>query len=61
MTTERWRTLMADDNLSLTEAEIAEGWHFCDEMDGLLANSKDAAGDCFCYLNDARHFPSQKP
>lgn len=27
---------MADDTLSLTEDEIAAGWHWCNEFDGLL-------------------------
>ncbi len=35
---------------SLTQDEIDEGWHYCDEMDGLLANSNDPNGDCFCSL-----------
>lgn len=56
MTKARWLELNRDidppDNL--TEAEIAEGWHFCTEMDGLLANSKDPEGDCFCELNTSR-------
>lgn len=36
MTDERWRNLMNDDDAPLTPAEIADGWHFCPEFDGLL-------------------------
>lgn len=36
MTHERWMKLNQDDSEHLTEAEIAEGWHFCPEWDGLL-------------------------
>jgi len=36
MTDERYNALMRSDVLPLTEAEIADGWHFCWEFDGLL-------------------------
>jgi hypothetical protein len=36
MTNERWRALMDNDDLPLTAEEIAGGWHFCWEWDGLL-------------------------
>ena len=36
MTENRWRILMADDLVALTEDEIKDGWHFCCEWDGLL-------------------------
>ena len=36
MTKARWEKLMDDDNAQLTTDEIAEGWHFCREFDGLL-------------------------
>lgn len=32
----RWTELMNDDSLHLTSEEIAEGWHFCWDFDGLL-------------------------
>ena len=54
MTTERYNAITASYDEKLTEAEIVEGWHFCVEMDGLLANSNDAEGDCFCELNKHR-------
>lgn len=45
MTDERFKQLMADDNLKLTPEEITEGWHFCFEQDGLLVNSTDREGE----------------
>lgn len=36
MTDDRWKSLMANDDLKLTDDEIALGWHFCTEFDGLL-------------------------
>ena len=36
MTDERYRELESDLSLSLTKDEVAEGWHFCLEFDGLL-------------------------
>ncbi len=36
MIDERWLDLMNRDDAQLTPAEIAEGWHFCDEWDYLL-------------------------
>lgn len=41
---------MHNDSEKLTDAELKEGWHFCNEMDGLLANCNDPSGDCFCEL-----------
>lgn len=40
MTSDRWEYLMSNDE-SLTKEEIAEGWHFCHEFDGLLVNYND--------------------
>ena len=36
MTDGRYNALMDDDESELTENEIAEGWHFCFDWDGLL-------------------------
>ena len=57
MSEERYNFLMSKEgqNESLTQSEIDEGWHFCDEMDGLLANSKQPDGDCFCHLKTGGH------
>jgi hypothetical protein len=36
MTEARYRELMDSAEARLTESEMAEGWHFCDEFDALL-------------------------
>ncbi len=54
MTHERYVQLSGPRNIPLTLAEQAQGWHFCPEMDGLLANSNEVDGDCFCELNTRR-------
>lgn len=36
MNSERYDALMKDESLSLTDVELAQGWHFCREWDGLL-------------------------
>lgn len=36
MTKERWEELERDVTLGLTPNEVAEGWHFCHDFDGLL-------------------------
>lgn len=48
MSDERWFCLMADDDLKLTEQELADGWHFCWDWDGLLTCSKDPDFQCGC-------------
>ena len=37
MTPERYNEIESDINSKLTEEEIAQGWHFCLEFDGMLA------------------------
>jgi len=54
MTAVRFNQLMEDDGVLLSEKEMADGWHFCFSMDGLLANYNDPDGDCFCELNKSR-------
>jgi hypothetical protein len=58
MTDERYSELMNDDSTELTHDEIKEGWHFCPEMDGLLANPNIPDGDCFCEMNKSRIVPN---
>lgn len=36
MTDQRWKEVQENDDVKLTLEEIAEGWHFCWEFDGLL-------------------------
>ena len=50
MTPERYRELELDYNLKLTPEEVAAGWHFCMEWDGMLINRHHKEGEaCFCY------------
>ena len=46
MTPSRFRELQFDDSKKLTAEEIAEGWHFCYEMDELLCVRGGI--DCCC-------------
>ncbi len=50
MTTERYLELDRDEETHLTASELAEGWHFCPEFDGLLTQGecKDEQGICIC-------------
>jgi hypothetical protein len=51
MTDERYREVNNDQEAKLTEQELADGWHFCPEWDGLLVNSYDEEGEgaaCIC-------------
>ena len=51
MTNERFEAFLADDSLELTSAEIVEGWHFCQEFDGLLVSpSCEEFEHCTCKL-----------
>ena len=47
----RYARLMISDAEPLTEREIADGWHFCPEWDGLLIGpGMDEWDDCPCGL-----------
>ena len=53
MTQERWNYLMqpfdGDESVMLTAQELADGWHWCDEWDGLLIHADDREFDhCKC-------------
>lgn len=49
MDRKRWESLMKDDNLRLESNELAEGWHFCPEWDGLLIGpGMDELDACLC-------------
>ena len=55
MTEERWNMLMADDQLSLTNEEFDQGWHFCLSWDGLLIHTLDPEiKSCECGYNKER-------
>lgn len=46
MTKERYQALMRDEALRLTPEEVAEGWFFCCEWDGLLIQRGDPESEC---------------
>lgn len=52
MTDERYWALERSQTLPLTAEEIAEGWHFCPDWDGMLVGPEEDAigGVCLCKL-----------
>lgn len=52
MSPERYRELMQCPNARLLEHEIAEGWFFCCEWDGLLINLGDPEAECCTCPHD---------
>lgn len=50
MNIDRYEALSRNDELKLTPEEIAEGWHFCDEFDGLLVGPQmGELAACLCW------------
>jgi len=53
MTRNRWAEFWNNDDAQLTDAEIAEGWHFCWEWDGLLVGpGMDELDCCHCLTEN---------
>jgi hypothetical protein len=51
MTPARAAELENDMDAWLTAEELADGWHFCPDWDGMLVNFKDTEGEgsaCLC-------------
>ncbi len=46
MTNERYREIENDLEMCLTAEEVAEGWHFCMEFDGLLVKGDPKEDVC---------------
>lgn len=46
MNDQRWKDVQENDNIKLASEEIAEGWHFCCEFDGLLVGP--GSGELTC-------------
>ena len=46
MTDERYRQLSDDENVQITHEEFMEGWHYCQEFDGLLVGKGMGEEDC---------------
>ena len=62
MTEERYKQLMEDDKAKLTDQEVADGWHYCYEFDGLLVGP--GMGElrfCACWPKDHPVYSSQPP
>lgn len=53
MNRERYDEINKDLDAELTEDEMAEGWFFCCEFDGLLINKESLeATVCTCHKDD---------
>lgn len=46
MTPERYRELSRNMAAALTPEEVAAGWHFCCDWDGLLINDEYPEAEC---------------
>jgi len=46
MTSERFSELMGTPDCELTAAELAKGWHWCGDFDGLLVGPSMSEMDC---------------
>lgn len=56
MNPQRYLKLNGPDDHALTADEISDGWHFCDEFDGLLRNSNEEPFKCGCNeFQDQQH------
>jgi hypothetical protein len=53
MTLNRRHELENDTTLSLTAKEVAEGWFFCCEWDGMLIHESHPEAECCTCLKDA--------
>jgi hypothetical protein len=48
---QRWRELMENDDLELSPEELAAGWHWCNDFDGLLVGpGMDEEQHCACFV-----------
>jgi hypothetical protein len=57
MTDQRYDELMSDKNVELTDAEFADGWHFCFDWDGqLVGPGMQSMQFCRCKgVNKTKH------
>ena len=54
---DRYDALMRDESVKLTDAEIAAGWHFCYEFDGLLVGPGMSETEfCTCERPDGTRY-----
>ena len=62
MTHERWKAISRDEGSELTKEEIAEGWHFCLEFDGLLVGPGMSELECCaCWPKDHPVYTAKDP
>lgn len=62
MTQDRYCRLMESSALELTPEELAEGWHFCWDWDGLLVSPSMPMEWKHCHcLKDKERFDAQIP
>ena len=63
MTEARWQELMSESfETSLTADELAQGWHFCNEFDGLLADPQSSELEfCRCLPKGHPVYTTFKP
>jgi hypothetical protein len=64
MSEERWNYLMqpfnGDESVMLTAQELADGWHWCDEWDGLLIHVDDREFEhCKCGFMEKFRTPKR--
>jgi hypothetical protein len=64
MDDKRWQELMqpfnGDESITLTPEELQEGWHWCEEWDGLLIHPDDAEfRSCACSWMDKYRTPER--
>ena len=51
----RYNSLMEEEEESLTDEELKQGWHFCNSWDGLLIHVLDPeTKGCECGYNKER-------
>lgn len=62
MTEQRYQELMENDSKELTKEEIAQGWHFCTEFDGLLVGpGSTELAVCKCWPKDHPVYQTTPP
>ena len=59
MKNKRYKELNGLVDHKLTDSEIKEGWHFCNEFDGLCRNSNEEDFKCDCneFQSSMEHCP----
>jgi hypothetical protein len=62
MTKARWNELTGFNGPELTESEVQEGWHWCNEFDGLLVGpGSHELYYCSCWPKDHPVYRTKPP